>query len=251
MPTQPTPSADLLELFSSIQGEGLLVGYRQVFMRFPGCNLACEYCDTDFSSSPSCSVENEPGSKQFSTLSNPVNLDRVMALIQNWISGFPAAHHSLSITGGEPLLHAQTLQQWLPHLRTKLPIYLETNGTLPDQLELIIANTDWVAMDIKLHSLSGERTDWEIHRRFLEVADSKQCFVKVVVGEKTPDLELQLAGDLVSSVSEKIPIILQPVTMQARVAVSTRRLLHMQAIISESHKNIRVIPQTHRFMDLL
>ena len=37
------------EIFTSIQGEGLYVGEKQIFVRFCKCNLACRYCDTDFS----------------------------------------------------------------------------------------------------------------------------------------------------------------------------------------------------------
>ena len=37
---------NIIEIFSSIQGEGKYVGYRQVFIRFSGCNLHCTYCDT-------------------------------------------------------------------------------------------------------------------------------------------------------------------------------------------------------------
>src|SRR3989339_608029 len=36
------------EIFSSIQGEGIYFGHKQVFVRFSGCNLACGYCDTEF-----------------------------------------------------------------------------------------------------------------------------------------------------------------------------------------------------------
>ena len=36
------------EIFSSIQGEGPVVGYKQLFIRFCGCNLNCNYCDTVF-----------------------------------------------------------------------------------------------------------------------------------------------------------------------------------------------------------
>ena len=36
----------IAEVFSTIQGEGLTCGERQVFIRFALCNLKCDYCDT-------------------------------------------------------------------------------------------------------------------------------------------------------------------------------------------------------------
>ena len=41
--------ARIKEMFVSTQGEGPLVGYRQLFIRFCACNLACKFCDTDYS----------------------------------------------------------------------------------------------------------------------------------------------------------------------------------------------------------
>ncbi|MDX2479838.1 MAG: 7-carboxy-7-deazaguanine synthase QueE [Desulfuromusa sp.] len=251
MLTPPIPKADLIEIFSSIQGEGVLVGVRQMFLRFPSCNLNCRYCDTDFLKSKTCQIENSPGSGELDELENPIDFSKVKNLLTTWNSELPGAHHSISITGGEPLLHGQLLSSWLPELRAILPIYLETNGTLPDQLSALIEYIDWVSMDIKLHSQTGLRTDWETHRQFLKIAHQTDCYVKLVVGEETPDLELQLAADLVSEVSKQIPIVLQPVTLEGQVAVSTKRLLQMQALIADINSNLRVIPQTHRFMGVL
>lgn len=245
-----TRKADLVEVFSSLQGEGTLVGARQIFLRFSGCNLDCNYCDTDFAPKEVCRVEEIPASGILSEWQNPVDLERLLAMIREWKLDYPRAHHSISLTGGEPLLHSEVLEEWLPHLKQELPLYLETNGILPDRLEPLVDDLDWISMDIKLHSQSGERTDWETHRRFLRIATRTQTFVKIVVGENTPDLELQLTGDLVSSVSPDCPLILQPVTVAGRVGVSDNKLLRMQAVIADTHKNVRVIPQTHVFMNL-
>ncbi len=251
MPMPHIPKADLIEIFSSIQGEGVLVGCRQIFLRFPDCNLNCRYCDTNFLKSKTCQIEKRPGSGQLIELENPVDFITVKKILTMWNSELPAAHHSISITGGEPLLHEQLLASWLPELKKILPIYLETNGTLIDQLAALINHLDWVSMDIKLHSQTGLRTEWETHRKFLKIANQTDCYVKLVVGEDTPDLELQLAADLVSGVSKNIPLVLQPVTLDNKTAVSTTRLLQMQALIAEINPNLRVIPQTHRFMGVM
>ena len=45
--------------------------------------------------------------------------------------------HSVSLTGGEPLLHAEFLKEFLPLIKEETKIYLETNATLPKNLEII------------------------------------------------------------------------------------------------------------------
>jgi len=251
MPMQPIPKADLIEIFSSIQGEGVFVGYRQIFLRLPGCNLNCRYCDTDFQKAALCQIEVSPGTGKMISRLNPFKLNQIETLLTKWKSELPGAHHSISITGGEPLLHGQLLSSWLPQLKKILPLYLETNGTMPEQLLPLVEHIESISMDIKLHSQTGLNTEWEIHRQFLAIARQTNCYVKLVVGEATPNLELQLAAKLVMSVSENIPIVLQPVTLNGQIAISTTRLLQMQALISEINPLVRVIPQTHRFMGVM
>ena len=38
----------VVEIFDSIDGEGLRTGELATFIRLSGCNLRCRYCDTDY-----------------------------------------------------------------------------------------------------------------------------------------------------------------------------------------------------------
>jgi len=69
-------------------------------------------------------------------------------------------HHSVSVTGGEPLLQARRLAALLPLLAQRhQPIYLETNGTLPGGLASVLEWVDHIGMDIKLDSVDHEAVD--------------------------------------------------------------------------------------------
>jgi organic radical activating enzyme len=45
------------ELFYSLQGEGGRQGVASIFIRLSGCNLKCDFCDTDFSGGKDMSLE--------------------------------------------------------------------------------------------------------------------------------------------------------------------------------------------------
>lgn len=252
-PITPTPAtppieAQLLEVFSSIQGEGLLVGCRQVFLRLARCNLACAYCDTPFDLKADCRIEDAPGSGNFRSLPNPVSLETLDTILYHWRAAMPGVHHSLSVTGGEPLVQGESLGEWLPVLRRLFPIYLETNGTLPAALEPLLPHLDWIAMDLKLASMTGVPVPWEAHRDFLALARRCNCFVKVVVGEETSGEEVEEAADLVSAVAPEVSLVLQPVTIGGRLGMTAGQMLSLQTRAARRHPATRIIPQTHRFL---
>ncbi len=253
MPAPATAGTDgeLTEVFSSIQGEGLLVGWRQVFVRMAGCNLDCDYCDTPFAPTQSCRIEDAPGSGLFRSLGNPVALETLYNILHGWNSAAPGLHHSISLTGGEPLCQADLLAEWCPDLSRILPLFLETNGTLPEALEPLLPHLTWVAMDLKLPSMTGVPSPWERHREFLRIASRKECFVKVVVGEETPSEELDSAARLVHESAPGVPLILQPVSRKEGPGMTPRQLLDLQARIARIHPSVRVIPQTHRYLGVL
>ena len=253
----------LIEVFSAIQGEGLNVGTRQIFIRFALCDLRCHFCDSShtWNTPATCRIEGIPGSREFETHSNPVPLP----ILIEWVKrqNILRLHDSISLTGGEPLLHSHFLTNFLPEVRcaTGLPIYLETGGHRPEQLAKILPYIDSVGMDLKLPSTSGE-CHWEAHSQFLQLCNSANLdvFVKIIISQQTSLSDLEQAALLVKAVSPKIPVFLQPVTPlepekaftdKQVVAPSPDQILNWQGLMKQFLDRVRVIPQTHKAMNQL
>jgi 7-carboxy-7-deazaguanine synthase len=249
---------NLVEIFSAIQGEGLNVGTRQIFVRFGGCDLRCSYCDSEHTwvAQSTCSIEQTPGQRDFIEYPNPVAVEQILAWVQQ--QNTPQLHDSISITGGEPLLHAKFLQTFLPLVRsaTGLPIYLETGGHRPQQLASIVTQLDLVGMDIKLPSVSNEE-HWAAHQEFLQICLQAHCevFVKMIVSQATLLDDLEKAAALMAAIDPHIPLFLQPVSSLEQphglnpVPPSPVQVLEWQALLKQSLKTVRVIPQTHKAID--
>ncbi len=204
---------NVCEIFPSFQGEGVLAGVAQVFLRLGGCNLGCSYCDTPWARSEADACRVYGWTRKLATVPNPLDaaelLERVTSL---WGRGM----HSLSLTGGEPLLQAEELAELLPALRREgMPVYLETNGTLPEALAMVLDWVDWVAMDLKLPYSQGGADYLDAQRDFLRLASARHVFLKVVIEEETPpeELEWYLRG---MGAAGGVPLVLQPVSVAAR-----------------------------------
>ncbi|MDD4178692.1 MAG: 7-carboxy-7-deazaguanine synthase QueE [Candidatus Margulisbacteria bacterium] len=254
-------TAQLAEVFSSIQGEGIYVGERQFFVRFAGCNLSCQYCDSPqaLEIKPNYRFEAVPGAHKWESRGNPVTTPQLVELLTSLDK--PGLDHSLSLTGGEPLLQVEFLKEFLPTVKAalKLPIYLETNGTLPEHLNEVIDLVDIIAMDIKLPSLAyrqagatGLSPYWKEHKKFLEIAYLKEVFVKIVVAKETKIMEIDEAAKLIAAVDEKIPLVLQPVTPHGQIKhrPGAEEILAFQATAKRKLKTVRVIPQIHKLLGL-
>ncbi|MFH1541755.1 MAG: 7-carboxy-7-deazaguanine synthase QueE [bacterium] len=229
------PVAQLNEVFNSIQGEGLYVGLRQTFIRFASCNLSCQYCDTDFVAKQSATV------------------DELLTIVQSFDKP-KGVNHSIAITGGEPLLQVDFLKEFLPKLKeqTGLPVYLETNGTLPDHLQEVIELVDIIALDFKLPSATGESAYWKEHKKSLEIAFMKEAFVKIVFTSETMAKEMMEAVRFIAEVDDNIPLILQPVTPHGPIKHRplAEQIFAFHNIAKRQLKNVRVIPQTHKLLRL-
>ena len=254
---------NLVEVFSSVQGEGPHVGMSTLFVRTGGCDLRCRWCDSPKTWQPAedCRLELARGSGRFRRTSNPVSLEEVMAAAEVLEL---ASHRFVSLTGGEPLLQVEALLELAGELRPRGPrIYLETNGLEADALERAIDAFDVVCMDWKLESDVRRSTEAncesgepfrDAHERFLRVARrAPEAIVKVVVSCASRDAELDEMAECVAKVDAATPVILQPVTPFGLVeqAPSAERLLALVARLSHSLADVRLIPQTHRSLGVL
>jgi organic radical activating enzyme len=244
------------EVFSGIQGEGLGVGERQIFVRLVGCNLRCAYCDTAWARERTLRyrVEKTPGERDFEEHANPLEAAHAAALALR-LNAPPGLHGSASFTGGEPLLQPDFVREMAQHVRAgDLQVYLETNGTLAEDLTIMLDAVDVIAMDVKLPSAAAFEC-WQQHEAFLDaarpfVARGALLFVKAVFVESTTDQEIERVCRLLAAVSAQIPLVLQPASQVARgpAPPSPKRALELQAIAKRRLTTVRVIPQLHKVM---
>ncbi|MGE0199405.1 MAG: 7-carboxy-7-deazaguanine synthase QueE [Candidatus Melainabacteria bacterium] len=250
-----TRTAPVQEIFSSIQGEAQCIGQRQVFVRFAHCHLHCAYCDTPMHTPDGrCHVETVPGSGTTRAEDNPLSAEALLSLIQPLLQTAP--HHSVSLTGGEPLLYHALLADLLPRLQPLCPVYLETSGTQPDFLTPLLSHIDWIAMDVKLPSTTGEAPQWEAHQAFYALAQSQlkppQLFIKCIVSDATTTEELEHLKAIVTHPAT--PVYLQPeTTLDGSLAVKATpaTLLTLQAHLAQTFHEVRVVPQSHKMLRVL
>lgn len=216
--------ARIAEVFDSVQGEGIYLGERQLFVRFFGCNLSCKFCDTKLNRF----IEYEP--------------EELFAELKLYNGDF----HSVSFTGGEPLLQKDFLKEILGLTKgVGFKNYLETNGTLPGELKEVIDYLDIVAMDIKLPSSTERPHLWGLHRQFLEIASKTEVFLKAIVCQSTQEEDIKETIRLIKQVDPTAILVLQPDSFEDQSRL-TEKLENFKNICAEENITICIIPQMHK-----
>jgi 7-carboxy-7-deazaguanine synthase len=256
------------EVFSAIQGEAALVGERQVFVRLTGCNIRCGYCDQPeaLEKRPGpCRIERSPGRRDWQVVASPMPVATLANAVQALWNLLP--HHSISLTGGEPLMQSGRVVELARQLsRAGLPVMLETNGTLVATLERILPWVAYVSMDLKLPSVDSESVAPDTQRSFLGAAMDAgvTTWVKMVIGASTDLGQFDAAMGMVADLAERgdpvggargpdgarrrLEVFLQPVTPCGSVAQSPspEQVLELHERALRRYPRVRVVPQTHK-----
>ena len=229
--------APIIEIFSSFQGEGLLIGERQIFVRFAGCNLNCNYCDTNDSKS-------EKSGKLMSVEEVKDEINRLIT----------SDCKTISFTGGEPSLYPEFISELSRYF--DLNIMLETNGTLPDSI-LSIEKLDMVSLDIKLpEHFDGDFDESiflnEIKSLNLLIEKSINVYCKVVI---LPSTKIKSFKEVVEKLSENIlsksnlKIIIQPSSPLEDWKDINFRLFKFSEIVGQ-YFEVSTIPQIHKILNI-
>ena len=229
--------APIIEIFSSFQGEGLLIGERQIFVRFAGCNLNCNYCDT-----------NDSKSVKSGKLMTPLEVTEEIKKI------LTPDCKTISFTGGEPSLYPEFIDEVSKNFN--LNIMLETNGTLPENIDLI-DKLDIVSLDIKLpEHFDGEFDESiflnEIESLNLLMAKSISVYCKVVILPSTKIKSFKgVVEKLYQNISNKsnIKIIIQPSSPLEDWKDINFRLFKFSEIVGQ-YFEVSTIPQIHKILDI-
>jgi 7-carboxy-7-deazaguanine synthase len=276
--------APVMEVFASLQGEGLFAGEPQVFVRLWGCPLRCRWCDTPGSwllpRAPRARVERAAsdrgarGAQREDGWATPFT-------VATWIAAAePGPARTVSVTGGEPLLWPAFVRA-LAALVSPRRVHLETAGAHPAALAEVLAHVDHVSVDLKLpadldapvplaaappegnahaaaavhanaEAVPANADEWTSARRevLAQLRGRDACAKLIVAGEREPAAFRPLLDDL-AAIAPELPLFVQPVTPVNGVSAPSIELLG--ALVEQALERrlaVRVLPQVHRMLGI-
>ncbi|MTI67398.1 MAG: radical SAM protein [Firmicutes bacterium] len=228
----------IVEIFSSISGEGISNGEIVSFVRVAGCNLRCSYCDTQYSYDEHSNDNIYLSPNEIVKKLNKLGCKKIIC------------------TGGEPLENDKA-KRYLPiYLSTKgFSVRIETNGSVPlytkeeinkftKEKELININ---YTLDIK--SPSSKMSEYNIFKEnFLKLRDKDE--IKFVVGSKN---DLKYAMEVINSYSKKLSknsvvINFSPVFKQIKVDEIIEFLKEKNKYFEKNNLLVRLSLQIHKYI---
>ncbi len=230
----------LYEIFTSIEGEGILYGTKTLFVRLAGCPFKCYYCDTKESLPMSSGKEYQ--------------IDDAKKLIEN---NLIKNTYKVNFTGGDPLVQSDAVSELAKFVQQKkIMTYLESSCFDSVKFAQVLPYFDVVKIEFK--TPDSEFVDQAHYSKLLEnelqclklATDSgKITYIKIVVSSRT---RLEQFKNLLKSIFD-IPMktqiagfIIQPTYGIAEPDL--KQLLDFYDAVHIYYKEVRIVPQLHKFI---
>lgn len=230
----------LFEIFTSVEGEGLLYGTKTLFVRLAGCPFTCFYCDT---------MEALPinSGKEYAVEDACVMIDKHLK----------DKTYKVNFTGGEPLLQAEAVMEMAKYVKIKkIPTYLESSCFDSTKFSKVLPFIDFVKIEFK--TKDSEFVDAKHYSKLIEnafeclklaISANKTAYIKIVVSSKTDQSQFEeLVKDIFKMASKKdiAGFIIQPTYGVAEP--SLEKLLKFYDIVQPYYSEVRIIPQLHKLI---
>jgi organic radical activating enzyme len=230
----------LFEIFTSIEGEGILYGTKTMFVRLAGCPFTCFYCDT---------LDALPMDS-----GNEYELEDACNLIDK---NLEKNTYKVNFTGGEPLVQTEAVLEMAKHVNSRnIPTYLESSCYDSEKFSKVIPFIDYIKIEFKTPEAKfvDENHYSKLIKNALEClkisVDSKKItYIKIVVSQKTDLSDFKELLDKIFSIVSKKDLagfIIQPTYGIAEP--SLEKLLKFYDLVFPFYKEIRIVPQLHKFI---
>ncbi len=230
----------LSEIFTSIEGEGILIGTKTMFIRMAGCHLGCIWCDTRYA------LPFDSG--------KAYTLEHVKKMISEELR---PNTYKVNFTGGEPLLQHLAVADLAKFIKDKgLKTYLESSCFDSHRFEKVLPFIDISKIEFKMSD--SEAVDSEHHATLLinerecldmSIAWSKTTYIKVVVTASSSIEEFRkLLHDTFAHIQTRdlAGFIIQP--SSGMEPPSLEKLLDFYDATYPIYHNVRIIPQLHKLI---
>lgn len=237
--TENKARARVSEIFTSIEGEGIFVGKKTMFIRLSGCHLKCRWCDTKYALPLDSGTDYQ--------------IDEIKDVIIKELRPFT---YKVNFTGGEPLLQTEAVIELADFIKkqTNLKTYMESSCFDSELFSKVLPYIDICKIEFKTDDsnvVEDEEYDNlllnEIRCLELAVESNKATYIKIVVTNST---NLESFKNLVYKISKRIKpsdilgFIIQPSFGIDQPTVN--KLLDTYDIVEPMFPEVRIIPQLHK-----
>ncbi len=231
---------NLSEIFTSIEGEGILFGTKTMFVRLAGCPLKCHWCDTTYALSFDSGTQ--------------YGLDEVKAMIST--SLLPNTY-KVNFTGGEPLVQHEAVIEIARFIQEKgIRTYIESACFDSSRFAKVLPYIDICKIEFKMKdsgAVDGRHYD-NLVRNELECLEAsikakKVTYIKVVVTNSTdPEEFAGLVARIFKTVqgSKLAGFIIQP--SHNVDEPSLERLFSFYDAVYPFYPEVRIVPQMHKMI---
>jgi len=230
----------IFEIFTSIEGEGILYGTKTLFVRFAGCPYTCFYCDT---------LDALPldSGKEYS-------ITEACDLIDDNLQDNT---YKVNFTGGEPLIQYEAVNELAKHAKARgLPTYLESACFDSKKFLYVLPSIDFVKIEFK--TIDSEFIDEKHYPNLIKntleclkaaIEAKKTTYIKIVISSKTELSSFAELRDQIFKIISKKDIsgfIIQPTTGLSEPTLE--QLLVFYDAVYPFYEEVRVVPQLHKII---